>query len=483
MNGLLISVLLIPCIVVGQDRWSGDEAVFIGDRRELFVDTLLIASLSGAELRLHHPVRVAEALRFDNPWEGGFSGYTTVVRDGDLFRMYYRGLPAAGDEQGAVTCYAESRDGLRWKKPSLGLVEYRGKRENNIILSDDPVTTHNFSPFLDTRPGVPASERYKAVAGDATTGLMGYISHDGLRWSRLQAQPLIREGMFDSQNVAFWWDAESVYVCYFRTWTGKGYTGFRTISRSTSKDFRTWMPPQPMRFGDTPPEHLYTNGTQPYFRAPHIAIGLAKRFFPGRPAIPPDQAAELVADSGHRVSSSDAVLLSTRGGWIYDRLFLEAFLRPGPSARDWIARDNTPAVGIVPADDRGMLIYRQSHSAQPTAHIGAYRMRLDGFVSASAPLAGGELLTRPLVFTGDVLEINVETSAAGGVLVELQDADRRPLAGYTLAECDEIRCDDVGRVVTWQGTAQLTGLAGRIVRVRFQMRDADLYAFRFRADR
>ncbi len=482
--------LLLPCVVsaillqgkaLTQSMGTPASVISLGDRRELFVDTLLVARLSGATLRLHHPEWIGEALRFDKPWEGGFSGYTTVIKDGDTFRMYYRGLPVLGNASAAVTCYAESHDGITWVKPSLGIVKGEEGVGTNIILAGDPPVTHNFSPFLDTRPGIPAQERYKAVAGDATTGLMGFVSPDGLHWTRIQSNPLITEGMFDSQNVAFWWAAESAYVCYFRTWTGEGYTGYRTISRSTSRDFRTWTPPRPMSFGNTPQEHLYTNGTQPYYRAPHIALGLAKRFFPGRPALPPEQAATLVADSGHRVASSDAVLLSSRGGYRYDRLFLEALLRPGPSPRDWVARDNTPAVGILPANDREMLIYRQSHSAQPTAHLSVYRVRVDGFVSVNAPYGGGELITRPVTFSGEVLDVNVETSAAGGLLVELQNPDGTPIPGFALGECDEIRGDDVGRVVTWRHRADLSAVAGKIVRVRFVLRDADLYAFRFRS--
>jgi len=85
---------------------------------------------------------------------------------------------------------------------------------------------------------------------------VGFISGDGKQWQKLRVKALITQGVFDSQNVAFWSESEDCYVCYFRTWTGGGYRGFRTVSRCTSQDFITWSDPVPMQFGSTPVEHL-----------------------------------------------------------------------------------------------------------------------------------------------------------------------------------------------------------------------------------
>ena len=223
------------------------------------------------------PVKV---LCFDEPWEGAFCGYVTVLADGEKYRMYYRGLPAAGKDgsEAEVTCYAESPDGIHWEKPALGLFEVRGTRKNNVILHGSAPASHNFSPFLDTRPGVPASERFKALAGTQESGLLAFVSADGVRWRRIEDKPVFTKGAFDSQNVAFWSEAEGRYVCYFRTWSAGDYAGFRTVSRTTSPDFRGWSDPVAMDFGKTPAEHLYTNQTHPYFRAPHIYIAIPMRF-------------------------------------------------------------------------------------------------------------------------------------------------------------------------------------------------------------
>ena len=339
------------------------------------MDHFLIARMDGVHLRLHEPRREGVALKFDRPWEGGFSAYTTVLRDGSTYRMYYRGLPIAtsDDSPAAVVCYAESQDGITWTKPSLGLFEIRGTRDNNVILTNAPFA-HNFSPFLDERPGVSQTERYKALAGDQNSGLHAYRSPDGTHWSPLQAAAVFTKGAFDSQNVAFWSAAEQAYLCYFRTWKQVGAEGFRWISRTTSKDFLHWTEPVEMDFGDTPPEHLYTNGTHPYYRAPQIYLALAKRFFPTKAALPADRARALVSEPDYRVASSDSVFFTSRGGNRYDRTFLEAFIRPGPDPEDWVARDNTPAFGSRASQcardvSLSAVALRPAHVSHGTVHV------------------------------------------------------------------------------------------------------------------
>jgi hypothetical protein len=105
-------------------------------------------------------------------------------------------------------------------------------------------------------------------------------------------------------------------------------------------------------------------------------------------------------------------------------------------------------------------------------------LRLDGFVSISAPMAGGELLTRPLRFTGSRLRLNFATSAVGSIRVELQRADRRPIEGFTLADCHDVYGDTVDRVVSWKGGQSLERFKGQAVRMRFVLKSADLYALR-----
>jgi hypothetical protein len=479
---LAIPAVLLAATAAGfaQDK---PAPLAIGSNRELFVDRTLVEKLDGAEFRLHHPHPAGVAIQYDEPWEGAFAGYPTVLKDGDTYRMYYRGMPAIKTPE--VTCYAESQDGITWHKPKLGLVEWQGSKANNIVLADESVS-HNFSPFVDTRPGVPDDERLKAVGGKAKTGLMAFASGDGIHWRKLQEGPIFRKGAFDSQNVAFWSEAEQKYLLYFRVFTAGTVDekvwqpkGFRTVARSTSTNFLDWSEPERMSFGETAPEHLYTNQTQAYFRAPQIYIGLPMRFLPGRKVLDSDQAAALNVSKGYATDCAETVLLTSRGGNAYDREFLEGFLRPGTDLGNWASRAGIAALGIVPTGPAEMSIYKQAHYAQPSAHMVRYALRLDGFASINAPFLGGEFTTRPFTFSGKNLEINFSTGASGSIRFELQDAAGKPIPGFTLEEAPETIGDQVDRIVRWKGDSDLAALSGQPVRLRAVMKDADLYSIRF----
>jgi hypothetical protein len=457
-------------------------AISLGSRLELFVDDYLVERLDGAALKLREPVLAGVALRFDRPWEGLFSGYVTVLKDGDAFRMYYRGMPKSAPDgsEAEVTCYAQSRDGITWTKPDLGLFEVQGTRRNNVVLAGQPPFSHNFAPFLDTRPGVAPEARYKALAGTSEKGLFGFVSSDGLRWRKIQDTPLVTRGAFDSQNVAFWSEPEQGYALYLRTWTSGTFGGFRTVSRATSTDFLNWSAPQPMSFGAAPLEHLYTSQTHPYFRAPHIYISLAMRFMPGRKVLTPEQARALGVDPDYASDCAETVFMTSRGGTRYSRTFMEGFIRPGLDLGNWASRAGLTALGVLPTGPAEISLYKQAHYAQPTGHLLRYSLRTDGFSSINAPYRGGEFVTRPLTFTGRKLVLNFSTGAAGSVRVEIQDADGHPLPGYTLADAAELIGDDTQRVVGWKSGPDLSNLAQHPIKLRFQMKDADLYSLQFK---
>lgn len=469
-------------IIGATTETAPEKPVALGSRLELFTDELLVGKLDGCSLKLHEPHPANVALRFDAPWEGAFSGYVTVLHDGERFRCYYRGNPIATRDgsPSEVTCYAESRDGINFTKPALGLFEIHGIRSNNVVLAAQAPFSHNFAPFLDSRPGVPEGERFKALAGTSERGLFGFVSADGLRWQKLRDKPLIRKGAFDSQNVAFWSASEQCYALYLRTWTGGGFKGFRTISRATSTNFVDWSAPLEMTFGDTPREHLYTSQTHPYFRAPHLYISTPMRFLPGRKALTAEQAHTLGVDPGYTSDTAETVFMTTRGGYHYARTFLEGFIRPGPDLGNWASRAGLSALGIVPTGPAEMSLYKQAHYAQPSGHLVRYTLRLDGFVSVNAPFAGGSFVTKPLTFTGRELVANFSAGAAGSLRVELQDAAGKPLPGFALADAVEQIGDEIERVVTWKSGRDLSALAGRPVQLRFVMQDADLYSLRFR---
>jgi len=457
------------------------DLINIDSKLELFTDFYLIDTLINTELKLHHPIDRGKVLLFDKPWEGQFSGYCTVIDNGEKFQMFYRGLSSAGKDgrEDESTCYAESDDGINWHKPNLCIYDYDGNKNNNVILSKAAPVTHNFSPFLDSREGIDPNYRYKALGGTEKSGLIAYVSPDGINWKKLQEDPVFTKGKFDSQNISFWSESEQLYVCYFRTWTKINYKGYRSVSRTTSPDFLNWSEPEQMDFGDTPHEHIYTNQTSPYYRAPHIYLSIAARFMPGRQILSEKDAAKLNVNPKYFKDCSDAVLMTSRGGNKYDRTFLEAFIRPGIGLQNWVSRSNYPVLNIVETGPEEMSIYVNQDYAQPTAHIRRYSLRIDGFVSVNAAYARGEMITKPFIFSGDSLFINFSTSAAGSIRIEIQDGNGFPLNGYQMNDCDEIIGNEIKKLVTWKGKSRLNTLSGYLIKLRFLMKDSDLYSIKF----
>ena len=446
-----------------------ENVLKIGSRLELFVDDYVIESMEGVTLRLHHPVPREIAIHFDEPWvshrtsaspENKFGGFVTVFQDGDRFRMYYNtdgGTPN-------VACYAESKDGILWTKPSLGLAEFKGSRENNIVWSGGGAVL--FAPFKDTNPAAPPHQRYKALIGEGG-GLLGLVSPDGIHWKEIRQEPFLTKGPFDSLNLAFWDAMQKQYVCYLREFVG----GVRHIRRGTSQDFLGWTAARTIDLGGAPKEHLYTNATTAYFRAPHIYLAFPMRFVPSR---------TLVKDFFGKVGVSDGVFMTSRDGVHWNRRFMEAFIRPGLDQDNWTARNLITAWGILPTGEDELSLYYTEHYRHATARIRRASLRLDGFVSAGAPYRGGELLTKPLVFEGKELVLNYSTSAAGSIRVEVLDAGGKPVNGHTLDDCPEIYGDRIEGVVSWTGGTDVSQLAGRPIRLRFVMIDADLYSLRFK---
>lgn len=442
----------------------------IGSRLELFVDDWLIEQLQGVSLRMHHPIPREIALEFDRPWEGPVSYDPVVMKEGDRYRLWYRG----GGDDDQRTAYAESTDGIRWQRPVLGIFEHNGSKENNIVIESTTVLAA--CVFRDDNPATIDAERYKATGIGTPMGerqtLRGLTSPDGIHWQMWEHDPLVvapddSRPWFDTHNVAFWDAVQRRYTIFARGWLP---AGIRSIRRTTSPDFRAWSEFEWIDMGHVPVEHLYKNACTAYFRAPHIYLMFPKRFLPERTFHPDAPYPGL----------SDSVFMSSRDGLHWDRRFLEAFLRPGPDPENWNERNMYIGVGVVPTGPAEMSIYYLEHFRHPSARLRRATLRTDGFMSVSAPYAGGELVTRPLTFTGEELVINYATSTAGSVRVEIQDADRRPLDGYLLSESVELYGDEVERVVTWHDHSSVRSLADRPVRLRFVMQDADVFSLQFR---
>ena len=179
--------------------------------------------------------------------------------------------------------------------------------------------------------------------------------------------------------------------------------------------------------------------------------------------------------------------MTSRDGVSFHR-WNEAFIRPGLRTKhNWAYGDNYIAWHVVETDSveddspRELSLYAsESYFTGTFSRLRRYALRLDGFVSVFAPRAGGQLVTRPFTFSGQQLYINFSTSAAGSIRVELQRADGQPIDGHTLADCGEIFGDATDYTVRWAKGTQVDALAGQPVRLRFDLREADLYALQFR---
>lgn len=454
--------LIAPVVVLlaGAAALAGESPLEIGSRRELFVDDFLIDKLTGgATLHLHEPQPREVVLITDRPWEGNTCVYYTVFQDGDLYRMYYRG--SHFDEQTRqpahreVTCYAESRDGIHWAKPELGLFEFDGSKQNNIVW--DGVGTHNFTPFKDANPNCTPQAKYKALAR-GPGGLYAFQSPDAIHWSLMAEKPVITKGRFDSQNLAFWDSHAQVYREYHR-----GFRSVREIMTGTSDDFLNWTEPAFLEHPDAPQEHLYTNAILPYERAPHLLIGFPARFLPQTQQVEP-------------------LLISSRDGRTFHRWSEPVIPLTAPEDRDG-NRSNYMAWGLVQlpdAKDEYSVYASEAYYSGPDSRLRRFTYRVDGFVSVRAGAGSGELLTKPLTFEGEQLVLNVATAPQGRVRVEIQDASGNPIDGFRLNDSLPLQGDSIEQTVAWQAGNDLSDLADRPVRIRFVLRDADLYSLQFR---
>jgi len=478
-----------------------DPPVDIGGRLELMVDDCLIESMTGdAELRLNSPVPREVAIVHDAPWEGNNCCYHTVIRTDDIYRMYYRGsgLEVNGknlnDAHPAVTCYAESPDGIHWAKPKLGLQDFGGSTENNIILAG--TGAHNFCPMLDANPACPPESKFKALAG-LGDGLQAFQSADGVHWALMQEAPVLTKGAFDSQNLAFWDVETNEYRACFRDFRQDGEPG-RDIKTATSKDFLHWTEPAFVDYVDGRKTELYTSQVLPYYRAPHLLIGFPTRYHVGRGLLTPLN--ELVAGPESRCGNdyTDVGFMTSRNRQTF-HVWPEAFIRPGAVMQGhWMYGFGYQALGVVETqmelpdgplaqllgggNTMELSVYaREGGWVGPSCRLRRYSIRIDGFGSVSARMRGGEMVTRPVMFLGNKLAINFATSAGGSLRVELQDAAGQPIPGFSLADSPVLFGNTVRQVMNWKGVADLTALAGQVVRLRFELKDADLYSIQFAA--
>lgn len=457
---------------------AGGHVTDIGTRRELFLDDALLLARENVEWRMHCPEPREVVLTCDKPWEGNTSAYYTVLEDHGVFRMYYRGSHSNGEgtktPHPAYACYAESRDGIAWTRPELGLVEVNASKANNVIWADPEGVpeysgaAHNFTPFLDSNPAAPKTERFKALAG-IKTGLLAFASEDGIHWRTLGAGPVITRGAFDSQNLAFWDAYREEYRAYWRIFQKNStdnqaskFSGIRSIRTAVSEDFQHWKYESDVTFFDAPAEHLYTNAVRPYFRAPQVFVGFPTRFQPKTQQVEP-------------------ILMSSRDGVHFRRWPDPLIPTSAPKDRDG-NRSNymTHALVELPGRPKEMSVYAtEAYSSGPGSRVRRFTFRTDGFTSVAAGEKQGEWVSGHLSMNGAQLTVNARVRPEGSVRAELQDASGKPYAGFELSSALPFSGDSLEAVMTWQSGADVGALRGKPIRIRWVLQQADIYSFRF----
>lgn len=459
-----------------------DNVIDIGSRKQLFVDEFLISASDGVRRVLHQPKKINDGqpvLSLDQPWEElGTPILGSVLRDDGRFRMWYRG--GGGGPKGGVWCYAESADGVNWRKPKLGLIEHRGSRDNNIYVLGQPQA---FTPFVDPNAADP-TKRYKSAVNSLRIDTALAHSPDGLKWTQYRDGAAITGRASDTISQVLWDPFAKVYRLYTRTDYGTSQTGevrgTRDMIAAADADLsnpNSWQKIREWCLGWERGDRDYHHQRQLYSVNGWIYEGV--------------QFGLIWALEMNDGETMNAYLATTRGDkpwnleWIYGDRPLIAQGETGRFDCRWIQ----PAPNIVTWNNRHWIYYAglaRSHDGQwspridgPKGGIGLATIRLDGFISLTGRDTPVVVTTKAVRFDGDRLSINCSTTAKGSMRVALHNAAGQPIPGFSLAECLEFSGDAIDHTVNWKQGSDVSKLAGKPVRLRFMLRDVDLYSFRF----
>ena len=419
-----------------------------------------------------HPV-----LKPQTPWE--LHGFTTsVIYDDEvqLFKMWYHTL-AEKDPNRAVTCYAESDDGVLWRRPNLGLHEVYGSTKNNVVVPPDYHDgMDHFETVLKDPLETDPQRRYKALGWSSydwdgpLSGIYSGVSPDGLDWA-FTPEPVFRyhprPGQGDLGPVG---DAQSMMIDTLRNRYVAFLRHFPHRAVSFSDDFVTWT--QPETFLRT------LHGREEYYNNLGFVYG--------------DQYLGVLSVFALQPGAHDmnCWLISSREGHNWARLPADKPLIACGGIGEWNRfctwNGGSPPVRV--GDElyfyfRGATRrhgpYFGDDDSDAQISVGLAKLRVDGFASLDASFDGGEVITSPWEIEGGSLLINAKCDY-GTIRVELLGDDDQPLPGYALEDCVPVSADGVSLPVTWENHAELSGAAGKTARLRFELKNARLYSYRRR---
>jgi hypothetical protein len=462
--------------------------------RQLFLDDFILGDLNRVTRVIHQPRKHGPAvIAADQPSDG----QAIQIRDApswdaetQRWKVWYMRFGDDGNGAGG-SGYAESKDGIHWEKPTLGLVEIEGSRQNNVVMvKDDP---RAFTQHVLIDPHAPPDRRYKGMIGPR--GRQPIVSADGFTFTKLNVPAIPSQ---DESHLN--WD-QSIGQ-YILTVKHGGPFG-RSVYLSLSRDFEHWTKPELIYHADTHDQELgakYLREVQAnprlwrptidrpdeynaeiynmaVFRYEGLYIGLPN-YFESSGRIPPPRGNQDGINSPKLASSRD-LRSWTRVG---DRSHFIPISEMSPGLLDTgqIMASSHP---ILRGDE--LWFYYSGidvrHRPNIPRVIDEYRgaiylatLRRDGFVSLRAEEAGGMVLTRPLALEGQGLRINAV--AAGEIRAEITGRDGRPLPGWDAEKCLPVTGDQLQAELRWRGR-ELSELSGQTVRVRFLLDRADLYSF------
>lgn len=472
-----------------------------GTKNQLLFDDALVEDKMGFVLALNPAVKAeAPALEPENPWEAKGVHASSVVEGEDGTHVLYYG---ATGEDGRSICYATSSDGVTWERPNLGIVEYAGSKDNNILIAG-----FHGSVFRD--PNGPPEARYKLIGEDRTpwgvtsvncggarfryykeeldtwaySGVMGGHSADGIHWT-IYPEPIM-PWYTDTLNAAFWDDRIERYVAYVRlnehlhiddTGRQVGSFDYRTVARAESEDYTTF--PEPVKV-EEPDFTLQEDEDQ-------VGGGL---YNTGVLKYPDAEDGYFIFPSAYHHTSDtlDVQLATSRDGIQFDR-WLEPFVRLGLSGQ-FDSKGMYMAPGAIRSGDEIYLYYGGTDArhdidvdvkrmANQKSGIGRVRLRRDGFVSQDADSIESWLTTVPFVLEGNTLSVNMDASSRGWLKVEILDETGHALWGFEKAVADRLMFNDLAQTATWNGSADLASLRGKTVRLRFVGQWVKVYSFQF----
>lgn len=499
--------LVSNVVLKGSDTTAREkrDPIQIQSARQLFVDDLLIAESRGTRLVVNRPCPTGErCIVAAKLWEGLMvNGYNSVMEDEGVFKLWYDAIASDGSRW---TCYAISQDGAHWEKPNVGIVPFGGNEDTNIVFPPQNMTHEPNCVFKDTNPACRPEEKFKMVASlhppDMAKGTYVAGSPDGLHWKLLKNAPAFRDS--DTNNICFFDNRIGRYVGYVRMWAP-----MRMVGRCEFDDITDWgkeeavfsYDPQDQQGLDPevfstaafapggskmkwkPPMDFYNSSAWKYPRAEDVYFIFPSAYYHYQA----DWAQHQGTTDPRNDGPLDIQFAASRDGKKWTRLDRHPFIRLGV-AGSFASATSYMAVGAICRPDEIWLY----HSASDHSHgnydaardkfmgtITRARLRLDGFVSVNADCTGGEFTTPALIFSGSHLILNVNTSAGGHVRVEVQDPSGQPLAGFSAQDCVPINGNFIQKAVSWHGDPALGTWAGKPVRLRFAMRDAKLYSFKF----